>query len=166
MNTMSSFTRCRTNNRFPNPLTMGLSVRMLSIALIVMTFFLAHLYLRFTLNRINSDTMRLQKLQGTLQSELNQLRNETASLKNPQRLLEFARKDLGMVDSNPSEHQSLALSDEVYARYAMARSARVESESLGPEAELGAVWLETVGERIGLIGHAMAGESGKERQTR
>jgi cell division protein FtsL len=166
MNTMSSFTRCRTNTRFPNPLTMGRSVKILLIGLIVMGFFLAHLHLRFTMNRMNSETMRLQKLQGTLQSELNELRNETARLKNPQRLLEFARNDLGMVDSNPSEHQTLALSEEIYTRYAMARSAHSETENFGPEAERGAVWLEAMGERIGLVGPAMASESGKGHDSK
>ena len=166
MNTMSGFTRCKTNSRFPNPLTFGRSIKILLTGLIVMGFFLGHLHLRFTLNRMNSETMRLQDLQGKLQSELNALRNETAALKTPQRLLEFAHRDLGMIDSNPSEHQSLALSEEVYTRYAMARPARSKTESVGPEAERGAVWLEAMGERIGLIGPAMAGEAGKGNSSK
>jgi hypothetical protein len=139
---------------------LGAILRIVTILTVVMGFSLAHLHLRFSLNRVRAEEIRLQTLQGTLVSDLNALRGETESLKRPERLYDFARGELGMVEYNPAQRQTLRMPEDVYSRYAMARAAGERDLAAHGQPRQAEVWLQAMGDQIGLIGQALAREPG------
>lgn len=161
--TMSSLSRCTAAGRTPKALPIKTLVEVIMIFAVIMTFGIAHLYLRFSLNAVQTETNYLQSLQGTLQSEVKALQGKTEALKRPERLFEYAHLELGMVPYGTSEREMLRVPKDIFTRYEMARASQETMlASAGAPAGSRARWLEKLSERFGLISQALAGETEKK----
>jgi len=126
---------------------------------LLLLFALGHLHLRFMLDGVRRDAIRLQTTHDQLTSENNALRGELEALKQPERLFEFARAELGMMPYG-EERVEIRMPEEIYTRYAMARTKAggPAQPPLSPTAIQAALWLERLGERVGWAPAAQAGE--------
>ncbi len=152
--------RTRSRRRHLKPLPLRTAIRIVLGLGVLLILGLAQLHVRFSLNTVQRETRRLQALQRTLSSEVNALRGETESLKHPEVLFEYGRRELGMVRYGP-EPETLTVPRDVRRRYDVARSIihprRVEEERGG--LRRAGQWLQAVGNRIGLAPEAAAGET-------
>lgn len=157
---MSRFSRCTIAGYVPKPLSARTMVRVLACFTALLCFGLAHLYLRFSLSQQRVETTRLQALRQTLGSEINALRGRNEALKRPDRLLEYARLELGMVPYHAARRQVFRMPEATYKRYELARvnQGRRLPSDFSSQSPAGAVWLDRISERFGLISQAIAGE--------
>lgn len=155
---MSMFTRCTTTGHAAKPLPMKNMIGVTVFFGALLCFGLGHLYLRFSLSDLRAETIRLQAVQGNLLSEINALRGQNEALKRPERLYEYAHAELGMVPYRVADREVLAMSKDVYQRYELARAVQGPALTGAPEDAAGALWLERLSERFGLISQALAGE--------
>lgn len=169
---MSTLTTCTQEfHRLP-ALTLGSFLRALTIAAVAVTFGVAHLQLQFSTDRVARETNKLQTLSSKLQSENHALLGQNEALKQPDRLLAYALHEVGMVAFSPQERESIRMDRATWGRYAIARAERqdrrmkpaagssaaaaaAEAEQSDAERE---VWLAALGEQIGLVGQAQAGQ--------
>ncbi|MCL5269549.1 MAG: hypothetical protein M1457_03095 [bacterium] len=160
---MSSLTRCTAVDHAPRALPAPRLLKIMVVLAVALVFGLAHLHLRFSLNELRSETIRLQSLQETLRSNINALRGETGALKRSEQLYNYASNELGMVPYKIENRVNYVIPEEIYARYAMARAAHDPATDDRIEfADSQARWLEALSDRIGLIGMSMAGQTSKE----
>lgn len=156
----SIFSPCRHETRMPRVVTPRMAAHVVMVMAVLMVFGIGHLRLRFCLGQLKSDTARLQTLQATLHSQISQLTARTGEFKRSDSLLAYAREELGMVPLPPEERRTIQLPEETVARYATVRggdapAAPAEASSL---ASAGEVWLNALGDRLGLIEAAQAAE--------
>jgi cell division protein FtsL len=134
-------------------------LRLLVIFAVALGFAVAHLHLRFSLNRALIETQRLQELSGTLTNDIDELRVQTGKLTEPARLYEYAKSDLEMVAYNPAQHETIRIPEKISTLYAMARAqdaSRAEPASQTAPAGSRGAWMQALSERVGLIGEALA----------
>jgi hypothetical protein len=126
---------------------------------VALAFGIAHLSLRFQLNKIELETGRLQSLQGTLASEVKALEGRTAALKNTKWLTEYGCQELGMVPyRQDGEKVVVRMRQDVHERYELARASLAGKAESAPAPYSRTLWIEKLGDRVGLIGDALAGE--------
>ena len=154
---MSTISRCKQHSSIPRPLPFASMIRLLMMLGVALVLCLAHLHIRFCLSDLRRETNQLQTLEGTLDSEINALSAEVESLKHPDTLNDFARNKLGMVPYNPVHREVIRIPEQIHIRYAMARAQRKGREDR--TARTDALWVEALGERLGLSGRAMASEA-------
>lgn len=125
---------------------------------VALAFGIAHLSLRFQLNKIELETGRLQSLQGTLASEVKALEGRTAAFKDTKRLYQYGCQELGMVPSRQDgEKRVLKVREDLYTRYELAR-ANLGARNAAPAPFSKTLWIEKLGDRVGFINDALAGE--------
>lgn len=162
---MSSLTRCTVHGHLPKPLPAPTLLKALVVFTALLAFGLTHLYLRFSLAELSRETIGLQSLQATLMSENNALRGRTEALKRPERLMEYAKVELGMVPYRATERETHRISARIYDRYEVARAS--EDRLLltgGQPGQPRDLWIEKLSERFGLISQALASEAKKLRK--
>lgn len=154
---MSNISRCAIIHETPWVLSPIALIQVVGVAAVLLTLGVAHLSLRFHLTRIQRETSQLQMRESDLSSEVKALQGKTESLKNPKRLFEYARLELGMVPSRPDEEKRvLRVPDDVYSRYLLAR-AELDGRT-GPVRTGESAWYEKVGNRLDFISKAVAGD--------
>jgi len=153
---LSRFSRCTITGRSPKALPVRTLLRVIAIFVGLLGFGLAHLYLRFNTNELRAETIRLQSLQGTLLSEINAVRSQNETLKRPENLFDYARVELGMVPYRTIERDVLAMPENVYQRYEIARAAGRGPAGDRNQPEM--FWVARLSEQFGLISQALAKE--------
>ncbi len=161
---MSSLSRCTASRRAPRALPANDLFKVLVLMAVLFLFGLAHLHLRFSLNDLRAQTIRLQSVQGNLRSSINALRGETEALKHPDRLDAYATRELGMVPCDSRRRVSCQMPSEIYTRYAMARAAQDRAvASADRAAYTDSRWIEVLGDQVGLINKSMAATETKKK---
>lgn len=84
---------------------------------VVLFFGLGQLHLQFALADRAQSTRRLQARNLELDGRVRELRAEVESLKTPERLLEIARGELGMVDRAAGQASTLEVAADIEVRY-------------------------------------------------
>lgn len=84
---------------------------------ILTLFLLAHVYLRFTIRDLRVETVRLQSQKEKMRALEKKLIWQIGKLKHGDRLHEFARRDLGLVDVSPGSVQELRVPRRLIAKY-------------------------------------------------
>jgi len=158
MSRSTFFTRCAPAGRAPKPLPVRNLVAVTLLFGALLCFGLGHLTLRFSLSDLRIETIRLQGVQDNLLSEINALRGQNEALKRPERLYEYARLELGMIPYRTAEREVFQMPMDVYQRYELARVSPGATLPGAPDSAAGALWLERLSERFGLISQALAGE--------
>lgn len=158
---MSSISKCSVSYETPWVMPPAALAKAMVVAGVLLALGVAHLSLRFHLARLQRETSTLQARQGVLASDVKALQGRTESLKNPQRLFEYARLELGMVPTRQdAEKRIVQVSDEAFKSFELARAefdGRLEPVRKGGTSA-GEAWYEKVSDRLGLIGQAVAGE--------
>jgi cell division protein FtsB len=158
---MSRFTRCPSPARRPNALPPTTVLKILLALSMVLAFGLAHIHLRVRLGQLRREVSTLQGDQGRLLSEINAVRTQNEALKTPKNLQLYARNELGMVAYNSARREMIVMPEEIQTRYALARATSERMLARSDQDDRQERWLTTLGERIGLIGDALAEESGR-----
>lgn len=149
--------RCPEAGPAPRALTPAMVVRIMSLLALVMALALMHLHLRFALNGLRGQIIGQQAQEERLHNEIKLLEANTERLKHRDRLLAYATGELGMVKLDPSQRQVLRLDPEVRTRYAMARAnSTLETAISEPSGDADRIWIEALGERLGLVAEAHA----------
>lgn len=157
---MSSLSRCAADRKCPPVLPIGPALKLMMVFAVLLAFAVAHLHLRFSLDDLQGETIRLQSYRNTLLSEVRAIESQNEALKQSERLADFARHELGMVPSNPARREMLEVPENLYAGYALARATHRTSRAGEIDmAQAPAVdWMGNLGEKVGLIGEALAQE--------
>lgn len=157
---MSALTTCTQEFRRTPALTLGAFARLLMLSVLAIGFGVAHLHLQFATDRLARETHKMQTLASKLQSENHALQGQNEALKQPDRLLAYAQHEVGMVAFSPQERETLKIDRATWSRYALARAERTERrvKSNDPAEAEREVWLAALGEQIGLVGQAQAGQ--------
>jgi hypothetical protein len=165
---MSTITQCASySGRIAPALPLGIIFKILAGLSIVLLFMVAHLHLRFSVNTLQAEMIKLQNDHTRLLAENSEMAAQNESFKQPDRLLSYARHEIGMVPISPTEHEVLSIPSDVQSKYALARASRRQSP-LSPEDRLlqqRAVWLSAFGERVGLSANAEARETTHRRRN-
>ena len=152
-------TRKSRNGRPQKPafvLAPGALIRILALTVAVLFFLGAHLHLRFRVNQMHTEAVRLQHVESLLKSEIQAMSSENERLKQPERLYDLARNELGMEAIRPAQRRTLRMPEEIYARYESPTN-RVQ-RSLASRRAPRPSWLDQISERIGLSSPAQAGD--------
>ncbi len=159
---MSRITQCVTySGRVTPALPLTKMVQVLAALAIVVVFFIAHLNLRFSINRLQTETIRLQTRHDEVKAEIGRLSAQNEAMKQPDRLHKYARYELGMVPISITEKETLTIPTDINAKYALARAARRQAP-VSPEDRLlqeREIWLSAMGQRMGLSSKAQAKET-------
>lgn len=154
---MSRITRCRRSAPSSSaPLSPATMLKIVLAMGLVMAAGIVHVHLRVRLGELRREIVTLQSDQDRLLSEINEVRAANESLKTPRTLQAFARNELGMVPYNPNEREVVVIPQETRERYAMARAEAAGRMVAEAQRNQDARWIDTIGERIGLIGEATA----------
>lgn len=95
---------------------------------VVLFFGLGQLHLQFALDDRAQSTRRLQSRKLELDGRVRELRAEVESLKTPERLLEIAKGELGMVDRPAGQAGTLDLAADIEIRYRVPDPAQPDRE--------------------------------------
>lgn len=148
-----ALSRCPEYDVAPCMLSPRFFAAVFMVLAIALGFGLAHLHLRFRIDQIQAETVRLQTIHSTLHSDINALKSRNEAIKHPEHLFEYAQAELNMQPFSQTQAERLCVPEPIRHRYALARA----NASTNPTNEPGP-WFESVGERIGLMGRAMAKE--------
>ena len=163
---MSTMTQCVSySGRLTPMLPPSRMLRIVFALSIAGLFMVAHLRLRFGVNELRAETIRLQISHEKVLSQNNSIAAQNESLMDPQRLRDFARNELGMAPASRMDKESLVIPPDVAEKYTLARAARQQAP-ISPEDRLlreRAVWLAAFGERMGLSSNAQARETVRRR---
>lgn len=160
---MSSLSRCAIARETPKVLPPATLFKVILFFAVLLLFGLAHLSLRFHLNKLLVETGRLQSAQSTLSNEVKMLQGKSEALKHPKRLNEYGRLELGMVPYRKDEQKTIVqIRKDVYARYELARAALGAGHA--PAAASDSPWIEKLSDRVGLINQALAGEKAEKTE--
>ncbi|GEM_PF-3025898 len=129
---MSTLTKVVPLEKAKPPLTLPQAALVLFLALNALGLFAAELTLKFALDDLRQETHRLQARGLELRSEVNLLKGEVQAQKRGDRLLHFARNELGLAQLSPGEEERLILSPALVDRYAVARLLPVTPGELTP----------------------------------
>lgn len=157
---MSRFTRCKDVGKMPRALRGRTILRTMMTLGFVLVFALGHMHLRFSLDQLEHETIQLQQTESALLSEINALKGTNETLKHPRELFDYARHELGMAPYDQTRREVVQIPADLHARYAVARATYqrqpANRSELALEREL--VWLDTLGERMGLLSQAQASD--------
>ena len=136
----------------------GLALRIVMVLAVVAGFWIGHLHLRFNLDTMQAETLRLQNVESMLHSDINAMRSANETLKQPERLYDYARQELGMIALAPAQRETLRMPEEIYTRYALALSEASSSMLADRPFAPGDQWVSRLGRRVGLLRQAEAAE--------
>ncbi len=152
---MSAMSRCNSRKSTQPTLPLRSVAFVFFLLALVAGFSLAQLRLQFSLDDLRQETVRLQGRKMKLRGEVNLLRNEVESRKQGDRLLDYARSDLGLVRYTTAQVTHIAVDPELSERYEsfdVATSGPVSSD----RAEREGGWLQAATAGMGLTGRAYA----------
>lgn len=135
-------------------------VTIIAVAGAALAFCLAQLHLEFALSDLQQETTRLQSEKMELTSKVSRLRSDVESYKRGDRLLAYARDELGMVDLSPTQVERMTIPRDIQARYGNLERDLGETQNRGSEPDSPAPLAELLASRVGLVKKAIAAGSG------
>lgn len=121
---------------------------------------LAQLHLKFALSDLQQETTRLQSEKMELTSKVNRLRSDVESYKRGDRLLAYARDELGMVDLSPMQVERITIPLDIQARYGNLERDLGKAHNRASELDSAAPLTELLASRVGLVKKAIAAGGG------
>lgn len=157
---MSSLSRCAADRKCPPVLSVRAALKLMLVLAVLLGCAVAHLNLRFSLDSMRGEIILAQSYRNTLVSEIRAIESQNEELKQSERLADYAEHELGMVPSNPARREVLEMPAGVYAGYALARATHqaYQRRELDVAQASSDAWMGNLGEKVGLIGEALAQE--------
>lgn len=152
---MSAMSRCNSRKSSQPTLPLRSVVFVFFMLALVAGFSIAQLRLQFALDDLRQETVRLQGRKMKLRGEVNLLRNEVESRKQGDRLLDYARSDLGMVRYTTAQVTHISVDPELRERYESFDVAMSDPAG-SPKADRKGGWLQAAAAGMGLTGRAYA----------
>lgn len=144
-----SMSRCHRRRSTEPALPASKTLFVLYVAALALACALGQLHLRFALDDLSRETRRLQISKSEIRSEVNLLRSEVESRKQEDRLLQYARMELGMVRYSPAELERVTV-DAATRRLYLGEQEEdaVPAARYRPNAAEGTSWAEALAERL------------------
>lgn len=139
---------------------------MLALAAVTLTFGLARLQLKFSLDNLRQETQRLQDERIELGGGVNRLQGRIEQNKHPERILSIAEDQLRMVRNSQFDFERVLVSYDALDRFSNTRLA--ELQRTGPTQETpqnGFALALAIAERLGYVEPAFAETSERQSPT-